>query len=76
MYYKAHNIFLPFFNVYRLIRLSSPNLNFIIAIGSIVFVGSVFFFSYPPLNHQVLNVFCWVSERDKVCCVWDLPGEN
>lgn len=45
----------------RLIRLTSPNLNYIIGFGVVVFSSSVYMFVYPPLPSNVLVYHCSVS---------------
>lgn len=45
----------------RLIRLTSPNLNYIIGVGVVIFSLSVFMFVYPPLSIDVLVYHCGVS---------------
>ena len=55
-------------SLYRLVRLTSPNLNLVIAFGVILFNCSVFLFANPSVSDSVLEVFCAVS----VCvCVWE-----
>lgn len=45
----------------RLVRLTSPNMNLIIALGVIVCNIGVFLFTYPHVSDEVLQVFCAVS---------------
>ena len=45
----------------RLIRLTSPNLNYLIGFGVIVFNMAVYFFVYPQVPHSALLVICNVS---------------
>jgi len=47
--------------LYRVIRLSSPNLNYMIGVGVIVLNLGVFAFVYPPLPFSVIKGYCAVS---------------
>jgi len=42
----------------KLIRLTSPNLNYLIGFGVIVFNMAVYFFVYPQVPHSALLVIC------------------
>ena len=46
---------------YRLIRLSSPNLNYLIGIGAIVLYIDICFFVIPSTDKVTVTVFCNVS---------------
>lgn len=55
------SVYLTSVCICRLVRLTSPNLNLVIAFGVILFNCSVFFFAYPSISDSVLEVFCAVS---------------
>ena len=44
--------------LWRLIRLSSPNLNYLIGIGAIVLYVDVYFFVIPSETQDAATVFC------------------
>ena len=47
---------------FRLIRLTSPNLNYIIVAGALCFYASVYFVLWPPkVPNDTVIVFCNVS---------------
>ena len=43
---------------YRLIRMSSPNLNYLMTGGAIVLYMDVYFFIIPTINQQVVTALC------------------
>ena len=45
----------------RFIRLTSPNLNYMIVLGTVSLNLSVYMDIYPPVSTEVLAVFCIVS---------------
>lgn len=45
----------------RLVKLTSPNLNYVIITGVIVFCFSGYMFVYPPVSLGALTFFCGVS---------------
>ena len=58
---RAYNsLYLPL-NLHRLIRLTSPNLNYLIGIGAIVLYIDVCFFVIPSTDKVTVTVFCNVS---------------
>lgn len=46
---------------HRLIRLTSPNLNYITVTGALVFYASVYFVVHPEVSEDAVTVFCNVS---------------
>ena len=64
---KVHNSYL-FVCHFRLIRLSSPNLNYLVGIGIIIFNSSVFLFAYPPSPVSAIDVVCGVCLVSTVTC--------
>ena len=46
---------------HRLIRLTSPNLNYITVTGALVFYASVYFVVHPAVSEDAVTVFCNVS---------------
>ena len=49
------------FSLYRFIRLTSPNLNYMIVLGTLSLNLSVYMNVYPPISTEVLAVYCIVS---------------
>ena len=45
----------------RLIRLSSPKLNYLIGGGAIILYTSIYFFIIPTTNQQVVTVMCNIT---------------
>lgn len=45
----------------RLIRLTSPNLNYLIGIGAIILYIDIYFFVIPSTDKVAVTVFCNVS---------------
>ena len=43
---------------FRLIRLTSPKLNFLIGVGAIILNINIYFFVIPVTNKDVVSVFC------------------
>ena len=43
---------------YRLIRMSSPNLNYLMTGGAIVLYMDIYFFIIPTTNQQVVTALC------------------
>ena len=43
---------------YRLIRLSSPNLNYIIGVGAIILYVDIYLFIIPTTNPQTVAALC------------------
>ena len=46
------------FLIYRLVKLSSPRLNYIIILGSVLLYLSVFFYSYTADMQEIQTTFC------------------
>ena len=46
---------------YRLIRLSSPNLNYLIGIGAIILYMNTSFFIVPTFNQHTVTVLCNIT---------------
>lgn len=46
---------------YRLVRLTSPNLNYLIGTGAIILYVDIYFFVIPTTNQVAVTVFCNVS---------------
>lgn len=46
---------------FRVIRLNSPNLNYIIVIGAVMLYMTVFFFTISSVNELVVTYSCHVS---------------
>ena len=46
---------------HRLIRMSSPNLNYLIGGGAIILYMDIYFFIIPTTNQQALTVLCNVT---------------
>ena len=46
---------------YRAIKLSSPNLNYLIILGATILYICVFFYSYSSSNATIQTIFCNVS---------------
>ena len=53
----------------RLIRLSSPNLNYIIGLGAIVLYLNVITFVIPTTNKDVAAVLCNVRLYPTICSI-------
>ena len=67
-------MFLASLFICRLVRLTSPNMNLIIALGVIVFNSGVYLFTYPPISNDVLEVFCAVSQTVCfICMLYSVP---
>ena len=49
------------FYVYRLVKLSSPNLNYFIIIGAVLMYVSIFFYILPVTDKDVVLASCIVS---------------
>ena len=47
----------------RLIRLSSPNLNYLIGSGAIVLYIDIYFFIIPTTNPKIIGILCHVSKH-------------
>ena len=47
---------------YRIVKLTSPNLNHIIILGSVLLYICVFFYSFPSKNKMIQSTFCNVSD--------------
>ena len=43
---------------FRLIRITSPNLNYLIGIGAIILYIDIGLFVAPSTNHKVVTVLC------------------
>ena len=54
--------------IFRLIRLSSPNLNYIIGLGAFILYLNVVALVIPATNHDFAAVLCNVSGH-KICLV-------
>ena len=53
---------------FRLVRLTSPNLNYFIIIGAVVFYSSVYTFFYvPQTSWNLVAIVCNVSELTIIC---------
>ncbi|XP_064402609.1 gamma-aminobutyric acid type B receptor subunit 2-like isoform X2 [Halichondria panicea] len=69
----AGMLFMTVYKKRRLIRLSSPNLNYLVGIGVIIFNTSVFLFVYPPLSKSTINIFCvirpWFTSIGYLLCL-------
>ena len=59
---------------HRLIRLTSPNLNYIIGFGVIFFNTAVYFFVFPEVPDTTLLVFCNVSSMVTAVLVLDFSS--
>ena len=46
---------------YRLIRLTSPNLNYLIGVGAVVLYIDIYFFVIPSTDPVAVTVYCNVS---------------
>lgn len=59
------NVMLYYFSLslspLRIIRLTSPNLNYLIVAGCILMSASGLFYSFPTTNYTVVYVLCYVS---------------
>ena len=49
------------FNVYRVVKLTSPNLNYVIVFGAIILLLGNLFLPFPIRNIQLVAIFCTVS---------------
>ena len=47
--------------MYRLIRLTSPNLNYLICTGAIILYIDIYFYVIPSTDQKAVTVFCNVS---------------
>ena len=54
-----HNVIIIF--SCRLVKLSSPNLNYFIIIGAVLMYSSIYFYLLPVVNKNVLLASCIVS---------------
>ena len=52
-----------FIHVYRVIRLSSPNLNYITCAGAIVLLLSAFFIASPSATTSLFPFLCMVNKK-------------
>ena len=46
---------------YRLIRMSSPNLNYLIGGGAIILYMNTYFFIVPTINSQAVSALCNIT---------------
>ena len=53
--------------VSRLIRLTSPNLNYVIVAGALCFYASVYFVLWPEISEDTVIGFCNVSINNFIC---------
>lgn len=51
-----------YMSLHRLIRLTSPNINYLIILGAIVFYCSAYTFFYQETSAGVITVVCNVSQ--------------
>ena len=50
-----------FINSYRLIKLSSPKLNYIITVGAVLMYTAIYFYFLPVINKNAVKARCIVS---------------
>ena len=60
---------MPFF-FFRIVRLTSPNLNYLIIIGTILLYTTVIFFVFPTTDATYQTIFCHVSYSSVFGCVF------
>ena len=64
-------------SLFRLVRLTSPNLNYFIIVGAVVFYSSVYTFFYvPQTSWSLVVVVCNVSEENFPVCVFGFLPHN
>ena len=61
--------FIPFF-FFRIVRLTSPNLNYLIILGTILLYTTVIFFVFPTTDATYQTIFCHVSYSLVFGCVF------
>lgn len=60
---KTYQLFYLFIYLSRIVRLISPNLNYIIIVGAIFLYLSIIFFVFPTTNPILVTFACHVSEK-------------
>ena len=59
--YYSYYVNIIMHHCFRLIRITSPNLNYLIGIGAIILYIDIGLFVAPSTNHKVVTVLCNVS---------------
>ena len=54
-------IYLSLSRTHRIIRLTSPNLNYLIILGCLIFCLSAYFYGYPSTSYDTVTGLCYVS---------------
>ena len=54
-------IFISLSNTHRIIRLTSPNLNYLIILGCLILCLSAYFYAYPSTSFDTVRGLCYVS---------------
>ena len=65
--YNNH-LYLVFFT-YRVVKLTSPNINYFVIIGAYLLYSSIFFRVLPSTNLAANSARCIVSKSHTLCCI-------
>lgn len=65
-----------FFFICRVVRLTSPNLNYLIIAGALLLYASVVFIVTPTLEEETATIYCNVSVviEPQACCLRQEQG--
>ena len=63
---QLHAFLSPSMNMCRLIKLTSPNLNYIIGAGAILLYLGIYVMAIPSTDPTAVTVLCNVSTQDRV----------